>query len=76
MAPSTGRNRRRHGGSDASIPGVSFDDGASWRRVPVVAGTAIVAHPAGAGFAALRASATDTAGNTVEQTIIRAYRFG
>jgi len=55
---------------------ISFDDGASWRRVPVIAGLALVNHPAGDGFVSLRANATDRAGNTVEQTIIRAYAIG
>ncbi|GAA0926792.1 hypothetical protein GCM10009560_28950 [Nonomuraea longicatena] len=32
-------------------------------------------HPAGDGFVSLRAKATDTSGNTVEQTVIRAYRI-
>jgi hypothetical protein len=53
---------------------VSFDDGDSWHQVPVLAGRyALVDHPAGDGFVSLRASATDRAGNAVEQTIIRAY---
>ena len=69
-------------GSDAAklkrlTVAVSFDDGASWRRVPVIAGRfALVDHPAEAGFVSLRASATDRAGNTVEQTVIRAYAIG
>jgi hypothetical protein len=54
---------------------VSFDDGATWRRVPVLAGVAIVLHPDGDGFVSLRAGATDGDGNSVEQTIIRAYRI-
>jgi hypothetical protein len=36
-------------------------------------GVAIVKHPAGNGFVSLRAKSTDTAGNTLEQTVIRAY---
>jgi hypothetical protein len=56
---------------------VSYDDGASWRRVPVLGvgldRLALVAHPAGSGFVSLRARATDNKGNAVEQTIIRAY---
>jgi hypothetical protein len=34
-----------------------------------------VQHPDRAGFVSLRASARDAGGNTVEQTIIRAYRI-
>lgn len=53
---------------------VSYDDGAHWTKVPVVGGKALLNHPAG-GRVSLRAKATDTAGNTVDQTIIRAYRL-
>jgi subtilisin family serine protease len=51
---------------------VSFDHGAHWRHVPVVNGKAVIHHPA-SGNVSLRAKATDTDGNTVEQTIIDAY---
>jgi hypothetical protein len=48
--------------------------------VPVVRsgqyGVVVVKHPATAGFVSLRAASTDTAGNTVKQTIIRAYQIG
>ncbi|WP_461118657.1 S8 family serine peptidase [Saccharothrix stipae] len=58
---------------------VSFDDGATWAAVPVgrdgARWTATVTNPAG-GFASLRARASDTEGNAVEQTVIRAYRIG
>ena len=58
---------------------VSFDDGATWRRAPVVprhgGGYAVLlTHPRAGGYVSLRASASDSAGNTVEQTIIKAYR--
>ncbi|MEE6260204.1 molybdopterin-binding protein [Plantactinospora sonchi] len=58
---------------------VSYDDGRTWRPARVT-GTgpnriAVLTHPTGAGFVSLRASATDTAGNTVRQTTIRAYRL-
>jgi hypothetical protein len=57
---------------------VSYDDGATWRPVPVTrvpgGGMAVLHHPTAAGFVSLRAVATDTAGNTVEETILRAYR--
>jgi hypothetical protein len=37
--------------------------------------TAQVRHPKQDGFVSLRASVTDNAGNTVQQTIIQAYRI-
>jgi subtilisin family serine protease len=52
---------------------VSYDDGATWAVAPVVKGTAVVRHPRGPGFVSLRAKASDTAGNTVTQTVIHAY---
>jgi subtilisin family serine protease len=59
---------------------VSYDDGATWRNAPVVRsgqhGVVLLKHPASAGFVSLRAASTDTAGNTVRQTIIRAYEIG
>ncbi|MFI7673509.1 S8 family peptidase [Actinophytocola sp. NPDC049390] len=56
----------------------SFDDGRTWRPVPVAVdrpdgGTATIDHPRGARYVSLRAHATDSAGSTVTQTIIRAY---
>lgn len=58
---------------------ISYDDGASWQPVAVRPDggrwTATVTHPAG-GFATLRAKATDANGNSVEQTVVRAYRIG
>jgi hypothetical protein len=59
---------------------VSYDDGATWRHVPVLRfgqqGLALLHHPAGAGFVSLRAGSADAAGNTVTQTVIRAYAIG
>jgi subtilisin family serine protease len=56
---------------------VSYDDGATWKKVPVVRagqqGVVFVHHPNKAGFVSFRAASTDTAGNTVKQTVIRAY---
>lgn len=57
---------------------VSFDDGATWQPVPVQrrgdgAYRAIVRHPRTAPHVSLRATASDDRGNTVEQTIHRAY---
>jgi hypothetical protein len=57
----------------------SFDDGRTWRQLTVKRsgekGVAWVRNPAGTGFVSLRAAATDTSGNMVKQTIIRAYRY-
>ena len=57
----------------------SYDDGATWQPAPVSrsgsTGTFVLRHPATAGFVSLRASSTDDAGNTVTETIIRAYRI-
>ncbi|MFY1691872.1 S8 family serine peptidase [Plantactinospora sp. WMMB782] len=54
---------------------VSFDEGASWRRVPVTGhGNSYRAGvPAGHGTVSLRVRATDRSGNAVTQTVIRAY---
>lgn len=58
---------------------VSYDDGAHWKTVKLSGygekWTAELTHPNKPGFVSLRAKATDTSGNTVEQTIIRAYRI-
>ncbi|MDQ2584964.1 S8 family serine peptidase [Saccharothrix yanglingensis] len=54
---------------------VSFDDGRTWRTVPVAGGAALVRHPDAAGYASLRASGSDDDGNTFEHTVIRAYRI-
>ncbi len=58
---------------------VSYDDGQTWRAASVRAGkqgwVATVKHPKGAGYVSLRAKATDTAGNTVTQSIIHAYKL-
>ncbi|SFR25769.1 Serine protease, subtilisin family [Lentzea waywayandensis] len=51
---------------------VSFDDGVTWQRVKVAGGK--LELPAGTtGFASLRATATDVLGNSVTETITRAY---
>jgi subtilisin family serine protease len=54
----------------------SFDDGATWVQVQVQGNNALVRHPAGQGFVSLRAKASDSAGNSMNQTVIRAYRYG
>ncbi|MFI6263079.1 S8 family peptidase [Micromonospora sp. NPDC051006] len=57
----------------------SFDDGKTWRKLSVQRSgekaVAWVRNPAGTGFVSLRAAAADTSGNTVKQTVIRAYRY-
>ncbi|WP_237102340.1 S8 family serine peptidase [Nonomuraea sp. MG754425] len=54
---------------------VSYDDGVTWTEAEVRGAAAVVRHPAGDGFVSLRARAVDRAGNTAEQTVIRAYRI-
>ncbi|HEU5469865.1 MAG TPA: S8 family peptidase [Actinophytocola sp.] len=55
---------------------VSYDEGRTWRRAEVVLGLAVLLHhPAGAKSVSLRAMATDRHGNTVDQTIINAYKL-
>ena len=56
----------------------SYDDGRTWRKAALVrhgeGWLAVLRHPAH-GFVSLRAQATDANGNTVDQTIMRAYRL-
>jgi hypothetical protein len=58
---------------------VSFDDGATWKPLPVDSccgkKTVTVSHPSGSGFVSLRVNAADSDGNTVTETIIHAYRY-
>ncbi|WP_344043237.1 S8 family serine peptidase [Saccharothrix xinjiangensis] len=54
---------------------VSFDDGATWTAVPVSGGVAQVANPDAAGFGSVRVKATDSGGNALEHTVIRAYKI-
>jgi hypothetical protein len=56
----------------------SFDDGRTWRPLAVTldgptTATAEITHPRGPSYVSLRANATDSAGNSVTQTVIRAY---
>ena len=57
----------------------STNDGATWSKATVsgsgVARTVSVKHPNKPGFVSLRATVTDSAGNSVEQTVIRAYKI-
>ncbi|MEU7900254.1 hypothetical protein AB0B45_46405 [Nonomuraea sp. NPDC049152] len=73
QTPESGADQRL---KDLSVE-VSYDDGATWRTPKLVrtptGGVVRVDNPA-SGHVSLRAKATDASGNTVEQTIIRAYR--
>jgi hypothetical protein len=78
-------NVRHQQGVDASVEDLkvwaSFNDGASWKKADVSdegGGNfeVTVRHPKagnGSGFVSLRASAIDSEGNRVDQTVIRAY---
>lgn len=55
---------------------VSYDDGGTWSSARLRGGKAFLRHPRGSGFVSLRATAKDAGGNSVHQTIIRAYRYG
>ncbi|MEU5343118.1 S8 family serine peptidase [Streptomyces sp. NPDC020766] len=53
---------------------VSYDEGTTWQPTKAVGGAHLsLKHPAKAGSVSLRAKLTDKAGNTVVQTIERAY---
>ncbi|MER6288656.1 S8 family serine peptidase [Streptomyces sviceus] len=53
---------------------VSYDEGRTWQPARSVGGTHLsLRHPATAGSVSLRAELTDRAGNTLTQTIERAY---
>ncbi|MFF0151396.1 S8 family serine peptidase [Micromonospora sp. NPDC005203] len=59
---------------------VSYDGGKTWGKARLVrtsanGWSATLRHPAGTGHVSLRATARDTAGNTVTQKIIQAYRL-
>ena len=54
----------------------SYDEGKTWQRVPVLINlVAKLDHPAGAKSVSLRVSASDRDGNTVKETLIRAYKL-
>ncbi|MFC4852005.1 S8 family peptidase [Actinophytocola glycyrrhizae] len=75
--------QRQHNAPAAEVTGLSvaasFDDGRTWRPLTVTmdrpsGGTVEITHPRGARYVSLRAQASDSAGDTVTQTVIRAYR--
>ncbi|MDT7729257.1 MAG: hypothetical protein QOI21_5833 [Actinomycetota bacterium] len=51
----------------------SYDEGAHWTWLPVIGGKVSVKTPAAGTGVSLRATAVDTKGNTVDQTVYRAY---
>ncbi|MFE0425970.1 S8 family serine peptidase, partial [Streptomyces sp. NPDC058953] len=53
---------------------VSYDDGRTWRAVPVRDGAARVVSPAAGRGVALRADVADLHGNTLRQTVHNAFR--
>ncbi|MGI5146578.1 S8 family peptidase [Plantactinospora sp. CA-294935] len=53
----------------------SYDDGRTWHRATIRNGTARLVHPNRPGYVSLRASTTDSAGNTTIQTLTHAYRI-
>ncbi|MEV4821232.1 S8 family serine peptidase [Micromonospora sp. NPDC049274] len=78
------RVQRQPGASAARVEkltvDVSYDGGKTWRNATLVRASgdgwlAVLRHPAGAGHVSLRATARDTAGNTVTERIIQAYRL-
>ncbi|MFL6056263.1 MAG: hypothetical protein ACJ72W_25690 [Actinoallomurus sp.] len=52
----------------------STDGAKTWQTLPVTNGTVSVANPAEPGYVALRATAVDSAGDQVTETVSRAYR--
>jgi hypothetical protein len=53
---------------------VSYDDGATWKPVPVRGSVATIPPAPADGFASVRVTATDAAGNRLTQRIDRAWR--
>ncbi|GAB2841314.1 S8 family serine peptidase [Lentzea nigeriaca] len=58
------------------ITGVQYshDDGKSWRNAGVAGNSALIYHPKDAKWTSLKATAKDAKGNTVEVTVIHAYK--
>ncbi|WP_431044002.1 S8 family serine peptidase [Streptomyces sp. P1-3] len=52
---------------------VSYDDGAHWKKLTVTGGKVTVKNPAAGKSVSFKAKATDKQGNTVSQSILRAY---
>jgi hypothetical protein len=70
--------QRQAGAPEATLSAltveVSVNDGRTWQAAATTPDSVTVTHPRGTRFVSLRANATDSAGNTVTQTILRAYR--
>lgn len=71
---------QRHRGTPPTPPTTltieaSYDDGRTWHAVPLTRNpdVAKITHPHGTRHVSLRAKATDSTGDSVEQTVIRAY---
>lgn len=64
------------GRPSVSSVAVSYDDGATWQPASLSDGAARFTPPRSAAFVSLRVTATDTAGNAIEQEVIRAYGLG
>ncbi|MFY1704955.1 S8 family serine peptidase [Micromonospora sp. WMMA1923] len=58
---------------------VSYDDGKTWQPATVrgagTTWTATLQHPRSGGYVSLRTSVTDGQGNSLDQTVVRAYRL-
>ncbi|MEU6155901.1 S8 family serine peptidase [Actinosynnema sp. NPDC047251] len=54
---------------------VSFDDGKTWKDVPVAGRAALVRNGDAGGYASLRVTGSDSKGNTFAHTVIRAYKI-
>ncbi|MEV8535227.1 S8 family serine peptidase [Streptomyces sp. NPDC051211] len=52
---------------------VSYDDGYTWKTLPVRDGSVTVQNPPAGGHVSLRGTVVDTAGNKSEVTVLRAY---
>ncbi|HEX4225247.1 MAG TPA: hypothetical protein VHZ97_22985 [Pseudonocardiaceae bacterium] len=59
---------------------VSFDNGTTWQRVPAIGAlghyAALWPNPRAGGSPSLRVTATDSAGNSISQTVTAAYTVG
>ncbi|MEU3215034.1 serine protease [Streptomyces sp. NPDC006971] len=58
----------------SAVYAYSTDGGTSWTRVPVERGALTIRNPRAGTGVSLRAELTDTAGNTLTQTLVDAYR--
>jgi hypothetical protein len=75
------RVEHQHGSTQVRVVSLAVEasyDGKTWASVPVrktrTGWTATLNQPS-AGFVSLRAKARDLSGNTVDQTILRAYEL-